>query len=98
MNVVVLVLSQLRELLANEPEKFQELLDVIKQFRDEEVEHHDIGLEHDAEKVRFRFLRILCYSYGIIIIIRQFKATMYKPLSQIIQTGCKVAIWLSQRV
>lgn len=27
------------------------LLQVIKQFRDEEQEHHDIGLEHDAEAV-----------------------------------------------
>lgn len=25
---------------------------VIKKFRDEELEHHDIGLEHDAELVR----------------------------------------------
>lgn len=24
---------------------------VIKKFRDEELEHHDIGLEHDAELV-----------------------------------------------
>jgi demethoxyubiquinone hydroxylase (CLK1/Coq7/Cat5 family) len=43
--------SQLRELLNKEPEKFKELLEVIKKFRDDEVEHHDIGLEHDAEKV-----------------------------------------------
>lgn len=27
------------------------MLQVIKQFRDEEQEHHDIGLEHDAEAV-----------------------------------------------
>lgn len=44
--------SQLRELLEDEPEKLKEVLDMIKQFRDEEQEHHDIGLENDAEKVK----------------------------------------------
>lgn len=28
---------------------------VIRKFRDEELEHHDIGLEHDAELVRPTF-------------------------------------------
>lgn len=27
------------------------LTQVIKKFRDEELEHHDIGLEHDAKMV-----------------------------------------------
>lgn len=26
---------------------------MIKEFRDEEMEHHDIGLEHDAESVNW---------------------------------------------
>lgn len=26
-------------------------LKIIKQCRDDELEHHDIGLEHDAERV-----------------------------------------------
>lgn len=42
--------SQLRELLEKNPEKHTEILEVIKKFRDDEQEHHDTGLEHDAEK------------------------------------------------
>uniref|UniRef100_A0A4W2CBH8 5-demethoxyubiquinone hydroxylase, mitochondrial n=1 Tax=Bos indicus x Bos taurus TaxID=30522 RepID=A0A4W2CBH8_BOBOX len=41
--------NQIRTLMEKEPEKYEELLQVIKKFRDEELEHHDIGLEHDAE-------------------------------------------------
>ncbi|NXD09185.1 COQ7 protein, partial [Nothocercus nigrocapillus] len=41
--------NQIRTLMEEDPEKYRELLQVIKQFRDEELEHHDIGLEHDAE-------------------------------------------------
>ncbi|XP_069726017.1 5-demethoxyubiquinone hydroxylase, mitochondrial [Phaenicophaeus curvirostris] len=41
--------SQIRTLVEGDPEKYKELLQVIKQFRDDEREHHDIGLEHDAE-------------------------------------------------
>ncbi len=44
--------SQLRELLESSPEKYEELLKVIKQFRDDEMEHHDTGLKNDAEKVK----------------------------------------------
>ncbi len=28
------------------------VLQIIKQFRDEELHHHDVGLEHNAEQVR----------------------------------------------
>jgi ubiquinone biosynthesis monooxygenase Coq7 len=35
--------SQLRTLLANNADKHSELLELIKQFRDDEVHHHDIG-------------------------------------------------------
>ncbi|XP_060116869.1 5-demethoxyubiquinone hydroxylase, mitochondrial [Heteronotia binoei] len=41
--------NQIRTLMEEDPEKYKELLEIIKKFRDEELEHHDIGLEHDAE-------------------------------------------------
>ncbi|NXC38246.1 COQ7 protein, partial [Penelope pileata] len=41
--------SQIRALVERDPEKYKELLQIIKQFRDDEREHHDIGLEHGAE-------------------------------------------------
>uniref|UniRef100_A0A2K6EJ82 Coenzyme Q7, hydroxylase n=1 Tax=Propithecus coquereli TaxID=379532 RepID=A0A2K6EJ82_PROCO len=41
--------NQIRTLMEKDPEKYEELLQVIKKFRDEELEHHDIGLDHDAE-------------------------------------------------
>ncbi|XP_066496779.1 5-demethoxyubiquinone hydroxylase, mitochondrial [Tiliqua scincoides] len=41
--------SQIRALMEDDPEKYKGLLETIKKFRDDEMEHHDIGLEHDAE-------------------------------------------------
>ncbi|XP_006876012.1 PREDICTED: ubiquinone biosynthesis protein COQ7 homolog [Chrysochloris asiatica] len=41
--------NQIRTLMEEDPEKYQDLLQVIKTFRDEELEHHDIGLNHAAE-------------------------------------------------
>ncbi|XP_001509255.3 5-demethoxyubiquinone hydroxylase, mitochondrial [Ornithorhynchus anatinus] len=41
--------NQIRTLMEEDPEKYEELLQIIKKFRDEELEHHDTGLEHDAE-------------------------------------------------
>ncbi|MBZ3883087.1 5-demethoxyubiquinone hydroxylase, mitochondrial [Sciurus carolinensis] len=41
--------NQIRTLMEEDPERHQELLQVIKQFRDEELDHHDLGLQHDAE-------------------------------------------------
>lgn len=69
--------NQLRELLSSEgvTDENKELLDTIKKFRDEELEHLHIGEENDAEQ-----------------------APMYQALSTIIQTGCKAAIWLSERI
>jgi len=54
--------DQLRELLAlyeeSGDEKHNELMKIIAKFRDEEMEHHDTGLEHDAEKAPgFMFLK-----------------------------------------
>ncbi|XP_028829408.1 NADPH-dependent 3-demethoxyubiquinone 3-hydroxylase, mitochondrial [Denticeps clupeoides] len=43
--------SQIRSLMEMDPERYAALLQVIKEFRDEEMEHHDIGLHHDAESV-----------------------------------------------
>uniref|UniRef100_A0A8C2D7X7 5-demethoxyubiquinone hydroxylase, mitochondrial n=1 Tax=Cyprinus carpio TaxID=7962 RepID=A0A8C2D7X7_CYPCA len=43
--------SQIRTLMEKDPEKYTELLQLIKEFRDDEMEHHDTGLEHDAESV-----------------------------------------------
>ncbi|XP_069503240.1 5-demethoxyubiquinone hydroxylase, mitochondrial isoform X2 [Ambystoma mexicanum] len=41
--------NQIRTLMEEDPEIYKELLQIIKNFRDDELEHHDIGLEHDAE-------------------------------------------------
>ncbi|XP_077426971.1 NADPH-dependent 3-demethoxyubiquinone 3-hydroxylase, mitochondrial isoform X2 [Vanacampus margaritifer] len=43
--------SQIRTLMEKDPDRYTELLQVIKEFRDDEMEHHDLGLEHDAESV-----------------------------------------------
>ncbi|XP_060642294.2 5-demethoxyubiquinone hydroxylase, mitochondrial [Anolis sagrei] len=40
--------NQIRTLMEEDPEKYRELLETIKKFRDEELEHHDTGLDHDA--------------------------------------------------
>lgn len=44
--------SQLRELM-EDPSADKELLSVIRQFRDEEQEHHDCGIDHGAEQAPF---------------------------------------------
>ncbi|MGE4278114.1 MAG: demethoxyubiquinone hydroxylase family protein [Magnetospirillum sp.] len=51
-----------------------ELKATIEEFRQEELEHRDIGLANEAEK-----------------------APAYPVLSTAIKTGCKLAIWLSER-
>ncbi|XP_075894256.1 NADPH-dependent 3-demethoxyubiquinone 3-hydroxylase, mitochondrial [Nelusetta ayraudi] len=43
--------SQIRALMEKDPERYIELLQIIKEFRDEEMEHHDTGLQHEAESV-----------------------------------------------
>ncbi|QQP49819.1 5-demethoxyubiquinone hydroxylase_ mitochondrial [Caligus rogercresseyi] len=45
--------DQIRELLNDDPETHKELIEKITKFRDEEQEHHDTGLEHDAEQAPF---------------------------------------------
>lgn len=45
--------DQIRELMEDDPEKHKELLKTLKEFRDDELHHHDTGLAHDAEKAPF---------------------------------------------
>jgi len=42
--------NQIRTLIEDDPELHQELIETITKFRDEEQEHHDIGLDEDAEQ------------------------------------------------
>ncbi|XP_069762977.1 5-demethoxyubiquinone hydroxylase, mitochondrial [Narcine bancroftii] len=67
--------NQIRRLMEDDPERHKDLLEVLKRFRDEEVEHHDTGLAHDAEM-----------------------APAYSLLKNIIQVGCKAAIYISERI
>ncbi|KAK2188904.1 hypothetical protein NP493_120g04044 [Ridgeia piscesae] len=70
--------GQLRTLMADGPDgadRHKEIIQVIKKFRDEELDHLETGLEHDAEK-----------------------APLYDVMNKTIQAGCKVAIWLAERV
>ena len=51
--------------LQSPTEKHKELLDIIKKFRDDEMDHHDIGLAHDAEKfpgynILFNVIKVGC--------------------------------------
>ena len=41
--------DQIRILTNIDKEEHRELIETITKFRDEEQEHHDIGLDHDAE-------------------------------------------------
>ncbi len=66
--------KQLERLDDDDP-KDKELKKAITRFRQEEMEHRDIGLANDAEQ-----------------------AAGYKLLSRAIKTGCKAAIWLSERL
>ena len=45
--------NQIRTLLEDDPEKHKELLEIIKEFRDDELEHLETGLDHDAEMAPF---------------------------------------------
>ncbi|KAL4624515.1 5-demethoxyubiquinone hydroxylase, mitochondrial [Arapaima gigas] len=67
--------SQIRALMETDPERYKDLLQLIKECRDEEMEHHDTGLEHDAEL-----------------------APGYWLLKNVIQAGCKAAIYISERI
>jgi 3-demethoxyubiquinol 3-hydroxylase len=67
--------DQIREIMEKHPGEFKDLLLTLKTFRDEELEHLQVGIQHDAEL-----------------------APAYKALKTVIQTGCKGAIWISERI
>ncbi|XP_014790276.1 5-demethoxyubiquinone hydroxylase, mitochondrial [Octopus bimaculoides] len=45
--------AQIRDLVEDDPVKHEELLKIIKKFRDDELHHYETGLEHDAEQAPF---------------------------------------------
>ncbi|KRY91068.1 Ubiquinone biosynthesis protein COQ7 -like protein [Trichinella pseudospiralis] len=55
--------NQIRELILDGEEHHKDLLETIGKFRDEELEHHDIGLKHHALETQF---------YGVMKTIIQF--------------------------
>ena len=55
--------------------ELKELIGTIKKIRDEELEHLDHAVEHDAKE-----------------------AQPYELLTNVIRSGCKGAIWLTERV
>ncbi|CDW57518.1 Ubiquinone biosynthesis protein COQ7 homolog [Trichuris trichiura] len=67
--------DQIRELMSDSEEAHKELIQTLKEFRDDELEHLDCGIQNDAEKAPF-----------------------YTLLTWLVQTGCKSAIWISERV
>lgn len=50
------------------------LLQLIKEFRDDELEHHDTGLEHDAESVSHT-KRHYCFSIFIFLYFFSFRTS-----------------------
>ena len=55
--------------------ELEELTSTLKRIRDEELEHLDHAVEHDAKE-----------------------AKPYNLLTNVIRSGCKTAIWVSERV
>lgn len=82
--------DQLRELhtLPN-GSKDTELRKIISSFRDDELHHHQLGLDNNAQKVLYlKFHNLLMHT----------QAPFYDILHKTIKTTCSVAIWLSKRV
>ncbi|ORY07888.1 hypothetical protein K493DRAFT_310091 [Basidiobolus meristosporus CBS 931.73] len=67
--------DQIRELLKIDHPDVEKLRPILKQFRDDELEHLDTAVEHDAHK-----------------------APLYNALTQVIQQGCKTAIFICKKV
>jgi len=69
--------NQIRTLIdqSNGSESDEEMIKLLTRIRDEEQEHHDTGLEEEAEKW-----------------------WLYEPATNVVKAGCKVAIWLSERI
>ena len=55
--------------------ELEELTSTLKRIRDEELEHLDHAVEHDAKEAK---------PYGL--------------LTNVIRSGCKTAIWVSERM
>ncbi|XP_044289561.1 5-demethoxyubiquinone hydroxylase, mitochondrial isoform X2 [Varanus komodoensis] len=70
--------NQIRTLMEEDPEKYKELLETIKKFRDEEIEHHDIGLDHDAELSCSGFEA--CANFALEMIVVAKKVASLSPL------------------
>ena len=57
--------DQIRQLANTDPETHRELIETITKFRDEEQEHHDIGLENDAELApAYQVFLLACLGWG----------------------------------
>uniref|UniRef100_A0A5S6QK78 5-demethoxyubiquinone hydroxylase, mitochondrial n=1 Tax=Trichuris muris TaxID=70415 RepID=A0A5S6QK78_TRIMR len=67
--------DQIRDLMSDSEEVHKDLILTLKEFRDDELEHLDCGMQNAAEQAPF-----------------------YAALTWLIQTGCKTAIWMSERV
>lgn len=61
--------NQVRELL-EDPNADKELVDVITKFRDEEQEHHDIGIEKGAEQAPFYNLLSAVIKFGCKVAVK----------------------------
>ena len=60
--------DQIRALLEDDPEAHRDLLEIIKEFRDDELEHLNTGLEHDAKKVARHLIHSTHHRYTCIIL------------------------------
>uniref|UniRef100_A0A914C018 5-demethoxyubiquinone hydroxylase, mitochondrial n=1 Tax=Acrobeloides nanus TaxID=290746 RepID=A0A914C018_9BILA len=67
--------DQIKELINDDPVEHKELLQTLAKMRDEELHHHDLGIQNDG-----------------------LKAPFYQSLKWVIQSGCKGAIWISEKV
>lgn len=64
------------------------------------MDHRDIGLQNDAELVRaISIVRLMIALHNIIAFdVFIIQAPAYQAMSEVIKSGCKAAIWLSERV
>lgn len=69
--------NQIRMLLDQDSgnDSNEEMIKLLTRIRDEEQEHHDTGLEEEAEKW-----------------------WLYESATSIVKAGCKIAIWMSERI
>uniref|UniRef100_A0A9J8D178 5-demethoxyubiquinone hydroxylase, mitochondrial n=2 Tax=Cyprinus carpio carpio TaxID=630221 RepID=A0A9J8D178_CYPCA len=83
--------SQIRTLMEKDPEKYTELLQLIKEFRDDEMEHHDQLI-----------IEILVFALPFYVLLTHDPSLLqvpgYQLMKAIIQVGCKAAIYISERL